>query len=268
MKVSTAPIAGTGRSVWVVSWLLALAMTGLLVLGGCGAGNPYPPGSYDRAMFFVEQEKNLEAVAALETFVRHNPTDSLASEAQYQKSMIYMDMDEYPLAAVEFQILRKDYPTSDRAEDSFFQEGVSYYRQVGNVRRDLTGAHEARLHFLKFSQEYPASLHMPQVVEYMQEISDLMVCKRLEQAKVFWQLKRFEAVKVTLGTALEDEAASNLLDEVLWQRGQAAEKLDDPDLASEMYERIISEFPDSDFFKQAQSAIKDLDEEKGEDEEQ
>ncbi len=166
------------------SWIrISILLLMLSVLGGCGAPNPHPVGSHERGVFFADQGKDVEAVAALESYIRKNPADSLAAEAQYLKGMTYMEMGEYPLAGVEFQILRKDYPTSNRVEDALFQEGVSYLEQVGKVQRDITGAHEARLHFLKFSQEYPNSSHMPEVVAYRGEISDLMVRNRLVQIK-------------------------------------------------------------------------------------
>ncbi len=260
MNANAARPAAVSHVRQVTSWLTAVLLLGMALLAGCGAGNPHPGGSFERAQFFMEKEKNLEAVAAFEAFVRNNPTDSLAAEAQYLKSMLYLDMEEYPLAAVEFQILRKDFPTSDRIEDSFFQEGVAYFRQVGHVQRDMTGAHEARLHFLKFSQEFPSSPYMDQVRDYMQQISDLMVAKRLKQAHVFWQLKRYAAVDMTLTTALEDEGGSTLLDEVLWQLGRVAEKLDDPDKAARMYERLITGYPESRFYKRAQAALRALDE--------
>lgn len=258
MKLINAPVILAGRPALLVSGLLVVLLAVGTLLGGCGGGSPHPPGSYERAMYYLEREKNLEAVAAFESFVRHNPTDDRAPEAQYQKSMLYIEMEEYPLAAVEFQILRKDYPTSDRVEDSLFHEGVSYFRQVGKVQRDITGALEARKHFMSFVESYPASQYIPQVRDYLTEISDLAVRKRLQQAKVFWQLKRYEAVKMTLGTALEDESGSSLLDRVLWQRGRACEKLDDNDEALRMYERLLSAYPDSDFRDRAQSAIKNI----------
>ena len=241
------------------SLVLAAVLAG--VLAGCGVKNPHPTGSYDRAVFFAEQGKNIEAVAALESYVRHNPTDSLASEAQYLKAMTYLDMEEFPLAVVEFQILRKDFPNSPRYEDAMFQEGVGYYNQVGKIQRDVTGAYEARLHFLKFSQEFPASIHVPEVVQYMQEISDLLVRKRLEQAKVFGQLKRPLAQVQVYEDMLENEAGSTYIPEVIMKRAQVALKLDDPDTAARMYERLINEFPDSDLVKSAQRGLKKLDQE-------
>ncbi|MEN8007821.1 MAG: outer membrane protein assembly factor BamD [Candidatus Krumholzibacteriota bacterium] len=232
----------------------------LSVLAGCGASNPYQSGTYERGVFFAEQGKDVEAVAALESFIRHNPTDSLASEAQYLKSLTYMEMGEYPLAAVELQILRKDYPTSNRVEDALYQEGVAYLEQVGRIERDITGAYEARLHFLKFSQEYPNSRYMPQVVEHMAGISDLMVRKRLEQVKIYKQLHRHEAVAITLDDIMTDEAGSSLIPDVLWERAKAAEKLDDPDTAARMYERLVGEYPDSRYAGKAGKALRSLEE--------
>lgn len=244
------------------------ALFGLLcVLAGCGASNPHPVGSYERGVFYAEQGKDIEAVAALESYVRNNPTDSLTAEAQYLKAMTYMAMGEFPLAGVEFQILRKDYPTSDRVEDALFQEGVSYREQVGRIERDITGAYEARLHFLKFSQEYPSSPHMPEVIEYMADISDLMVQKRLEQIKIYKQLRRHKAVAITLDGILVDEAGSTLIPEVMWERAMAAEKLDDPDTAARMYERLISEYSDSRYTKRAGKALKSLDDLESEEDE-
>jgi outer membrane protein assembly factor BamD len=228
------------------------------LMSGCGAGNPYPVGTYERGVFFAEQGKDLEAVAALESFIRKNPTDSLTAEAQYLKGMTYLELGEYPLAVVEFQILRKDYPNSERVEDALFQEGVAYLEQVGRIERDITGAYEARLHFLKFSQEYPASPHMPQVLDYMAEISDLMVRKRLEQIKVYKQLRRYESVALTLDGVLSEEAGSSLIPEVMWERAKTAEKLDDPATAARMYRGLVSGYPDSPFAKRAGRALRSL----------
>ncbi len=248
------------RPLIVRCWLAALAGGLVLaVVAGCGAGNPHPPGSYERGVYFAEKGKDIEAVAALESYVRQNPTDSLAAEAQFLKGKTYLEMGEYPLAAVEFQILRKDFPTSPRVEDALFQEGVAYLWQVGRIERDITGAYEARLHFLKFSQEYPGSTHMPAVLEYMGEISDLMVRKRLEQVKIYKQLHRYEAVAITLDDVIAEEAGSSLIPEAMWERALAAERLNDPDTAADMYETLITGFPDSRYASRAEKALRKLD---------
>ncbi|HPF70692.1 MAG TPA: outer membrane protein assembly factor BamD [Candidatus Krumholzibacteria bacterium] len=236
--------------------LAAAAAAALLLVVGCGMHNPYPVGSFERGAFYAERGNNVEAVAALESFVRHNPTDSLAAEAQYLKAMTYMDMGEFPLAAVEFQILRKDYPTSERVEDAYFQEGLAYFDQVGRIERDMTGAYDARNHFLRFLESYPRSAHVPEVHAKLQEISDLLVQKRLDQVKVFRQLHRHQAVGVVLDDVLASEPGSSLIDEVLWQRAKNAEKLEDADTARSMYERIVANHPESPYAKRAAEALR------------
>lgn len=249
----------------LTSGLFILLLAGSLLSAGCAAKNPHQAGTFDRAVFFAEQGKDLQAVGAFESFVRHNPLDSLAAEAQYRKGMTYMEMQEYPLASVEFQIMRKDYPTSPFVEDALFQEGRAYLFQVGRVERDVTGAHEARLQFLQFSQQYPGSRYMPEVVEHMEEISDLMVRKRLEQVKIYGQLKRYTAIAIVLDDIMIEEAGSSLMPEVMWRRAAVAKRLDDPDTAGDMYEKLISLGDENEYYKRATSALRDLDDDDDDD---
>lgn len=235
-----------------------LILVSAFALGGCGTTNPYPPGSFERGQFFVEHDNFTDAIPALETFVRHNPTDSLAVQAQFMKARTLMELEQYPLAAVEFQILRKDYPTSPLVEDAFYYEGIAYLDQVENIERDVTGAYEARIHFLEFSQEFPNSKYMTEVVEKMREISDLMVRKRIQQIKIYSQLKRYNAVAMTLDIVLVDEAGSGLLDEVLFRRAEVAVRLEDYGTAETMYKRLLDDFPESDFTGKAQDGLKNL----------
>ncbi len=234
-----------GRRGW---WLLAcLGLATALAAGaaGCGGGNPHPAGTLDRADYFATKGNRLEAVAAYEAFMRHNPTDSLASEAQFRKAMIYMDLKDYPLATVEFQILRKDYPNSSRVEEGMYQEGLAYRRQVGDLERDASGAYQARDHFLRFKAMYPQSARTADVDAELAQISDLIVRKRLAQAEVFRQLRRWNAVATVLDGILRDEPQSALIDDVLWERARAAERLDDPVAAAGFYRQLATDHPGS-----------------------
>lgn len=243
----------------VAAGLFGLLLAASLLSAGCAGRNPYASGSFERGVYFADNGKNLEAVGSFESFIRQNPTDSLAAEAQYRKAMTYMEMEDYPLAAVEFQIMRKDYPTSPFVEDALFAEGKAYLFQVDRVERDITGAHEARLHFLKFSQEYPGSRYMPEVVDYMQQISDLMVRKRLGQVKVYDQLKRYRAIAIVLDDVLKEEAGSTLIPQVMWERARVAERLEDPDTAAAMYESLVGQYRDGEYAERAAAALRELD---------
>lgn len=253
-------VSDSGARTRAASVLLAVLL--MVVLGGltgCSVKNPHAIGSLERARFWVEQERWQEAADSYEIFVRQNPTDSLAVRAQYEKAQAYMELGEYPLAAVEFQILQQDYPASGLVEDAMFREGECYYRQVGRIERDVAPAYEARLHWLEFSRLYPTSGYMDQVRGYMQEIADLMVRKQLRAVKVYQQLRRHDAAALVLDRVLVDEPTSSLLDEVLLMRARTAERLDDPQTARQMYRRLLDEHPDSPLRGTAEGALARLD---------
>lgn len=237
-------------------WLASLA-AGLLVglLVSCGASNPHAAGTYARGLYWLEKNRYQDAADAFGMFVRQNPTDSLAAQAQFEKARACMKMKDYPLADVEFQILVKDHPASPLLEDALFHQGECRYFQVGRVERDVTPAYEARLHWLDFARRYPQSRFMPQVQRYMQEIADLMVRKRLQRVEVYRKLGRWQAVAMSLDRTLTDEPSSRLLDEVLWQRAQVAERLDEEEVAVAMYERLVGEFPASSLHGRARAAL-------------
>ncbi len=236
-------------------WLSLGLLSGVAGIWGCGAGNPYPPGSFQRGVFFAENGKNLEAVSAFESYVRKNPTDSLAAEAQFRKAMTYMAMKEYPLAAVEFRILRKDYPTSPLVEEGAYREGLAYLRQVGRIERDISGAYQARVHFKDFLESYPNSVFRPEVEKSLTEISDMIVAKRLREINVYRQLGRYRAVATSLDNVLADEPGSSLMDKVLWQRAEVAFRLQQDTVARSFLQKLADQYPDSPLAAKARAKL-------------
>jgi len=239
--------------------VLLLAM----LLSGCGATNPYPPGSYDRALAFQENGKHHEAVAAYSAFLRRSPTDSLAARAQFEKAMSYMEVKEYPLAAVELQILRQEYPTSDFVEHAVFEEANAFYRQVGRIERDITPAYDARYRYQTFLESYPVSSYVPEARERIVDISDMIVLKRLKQLSVYKRLGRNGAVAVTLDRLVEAEPLSRLRPDVMLRRARLARDTDDHDIALDLAARIMDEYPVSAAAAAAADLARDLKAESG-----
>ncbi len=245
---------------------LAASLTGSLLLlfacsltvPGCGGGAQMQPASFDEGQGLHQAGKHHEAVQALETFVRRNPTDSLAARAQYLKALSYLELKEYPLAAVELQILRKDFPTSDLVEDAFFTEGVAYYRQVGDVRRDVTGAQDARAHFQRFLAVFPDSRYGEEALEYLEIISDIFVLKQLNAAEVYRHLGRHDSVALVLDALLVEEPHSNFIDRVLLARARNALKTGEDEVAADSFRRLLADFPDSPLVPEARAGLERL----------
>lgn len=224
---------------------LALALLGVLVMLGCGMSNPHPLGSYDRALTFREGGKHQEAVDAYAAFLRRSPTDSLAALAQYEKAMSYMKLKEYPLAVVEFQILRQEYPTSELAEASSFQECRALMGQLHGVDRDITPAHIARENLLDFLRTYPESEYAPEARDLLGEISDLVVRKQMRAVGLYRRLDKPESAAIVLDRLLATERRSSLLPRVMLARAEVARKLGEEAQADGFLRSLLDEYPES-----------------------
>jgi outer membrane protein assembly factor BamD len=214
-------------------------------LAGCGYSNPHPAGTYERALAYADHGKHREAVDAYTAFLRRSPTDSLAARAQLEKARSYFATKEYPLAAVELQILRQEYPNSDLLEEALFEEARAHLLQVGGIQRDVTPAREARVLFRSFLQTYPASTRADEARRHLVAISDVLALKQLGVVEVYRQLRKPDAMAVTLDRLIEEEPETTHRDRILLERARLALRRDDAPRAREVLELLLRERPDS-----------------------
>jgi len=238
--------------------LMAGTLLGLGLLAGCGGSNSHISGTFAHAESYRVAGKHREAVEAYSLFLRRSPTDSLATLAQFEKAMSYVVLKEFPLAVVEFQILRQEYPTSELVEEAFFREGEALLAQVNGVEKDITAAHEAREQFLAFLQTYPASPFGNQARARLVEISDLVVSKHLRSAHMYKRMKKYEATVVVLDRLLATERRSTLVPVILIERAGMARILAAPQDERRFLQRIIDEYPNSSQAKSARRRIASL----------
>jgi len=238
--------------------LAATALVTALSVVGCGVSNPHPTGSYERAATYREAGRHQEAADAYGLFLRRSPTDSLAAQAQFDKARSYMELKEYPMAVVELQILRQEYPTSELVQEAMFQECEAKFLQVGRVERDMTSGFEARDSYLDFLRTYPMSPWRPAVESRLVEISDFVVNKQLKVVDLYRRMKKHESAAIVLDRLIESERKSTQRDKLLWERAATADKLEDDSGATKHLERLIAEHPESSYADEAQKRLERL----------
>ena len=234
---------------------VAAALAGAFAFVGCGTSTPHPAGTYERALVFRDAGRHQEAADAFGLFLRRSPTDSLADRAQFEKAMSYKELKEYPMAVVELQILRQEYPTSDLVQEALFEECEAKFLQVGRVERDITAGFEARDGYLDFLRTYPMSPWRAAVEARLVEIADMVVAKQLKVVDLYRRMKKHESAAIVLDRLIESERKSTRRDELLWERASTAKKLGDADGAVEFLERLIAEHPESSYAGRAEKRI-------------
>lgn len=226
-----------------------------LALGGCAGSNRLPSATYERALFDHERGHDREALTTIEQFLRRSPGDSLAAPAQRLKTLALMKLKEYPLAALELQILRQEYPTSEFVSESWFLEGVALFKQAGRMERDIAPALEARSRFRRFLTDWPEASRAAEAREYLVRISDLEMQKKLGEAEVYVQLGQPVAAGVVLDTVLAQEKEGRLRPRLLLRRAEVALRAKRPEDATAAWQRLVADHPDSPEAAEAQRAL-------------
>ncbi|MHB8078786.1 MAG: outer membrane protein assembly factor BamD [Candidatus Krumholzibacteriia bacterium] len=233
------------RSVMAAAGAASVVAVTALALGGCAGTARLPSASYERAVQDHERGHDREAVATIEQFLRRSPGDSLAASAQRLKVLALMKLKEYPLAAVEVQILRQEYPTSGYVGESWFLEGVALFKQVGRTERDIAPALEARSRFKRFLADWPDAPQAAEARDYLVRISDLEMAKKLGEAEVYVQLGQPAAAGVVLDTVLAQDTEGRLRPRLLLRRAELALQAKQPAAATAAWQRLVTDFPDS-----------------------
>ena len=223
---------------------LALAAAALLAIG-CAATNPYPSATWERASFDLRRGHDREAVATIEQFLRRSPTDSLAPLAQKRKGETLMKLKEYPLAAVEMQILRQEYPNCEYVAESWFLEGEALLAQAGRLERDISTAIEARDRFRRLLTDFPNDVRAADARDRLARISDLILRKKLGESEVYVQLDQPAAACVVLEAVLAQEKEGSLRPKLIARCASLARKAHKPQDAARNWQRLVTEYPDS-----------------------
>jgi tol-pal system protein YbgF len=106
-----------------------------------------PKQQYDYATAFMRQQDWARAEAALRQFLKANPSDPLAANAQYWLGESLYARGDYQQAAVEFMNGYRNYRTSAKGPDNLLKLGMS----LENMRQ-IPGACTA---FGSIAKEYP-----------------------------------------------------------------------------------------------------------------
>jgi outer membrane protein assembly factor BamD len=244
------------------SFLLALISVALVVMSASGCGGSrggFASGSFERGEERYEAESWYEAVEDLRLFIRRAPTDPRAAEAQYMIGMARYYDEDYPVAAVEFEILRNDYPTSELADDAWYMQGMCYVEQVPGTDLDQTPTRQAVEHFVRYLREHPAGKHRTEVEAELDKLNRHLDQKELNSARLYRDMGRWQAAAVTVDTMLETRPNSELRPEMLLLAGEVHLRRVELSEARENYRQFLRDYPDHERVKEAERGLERID---------
>jgi outer membrane protein assembly factor BamD len=189
------------------------------------------------------------------------PNDPFGRRAYLRVADTYFAQGD-PVNLVEAQYKYRDfinrYPGSDRADYAMLQIAMISYKQMERPDRDQQKTREAVEKFNDMLRAYPNSALRPEAEKRLQEVMDRLAQHEHIIARFYMKRKSYTAAMQRLNAMVEQYPNYRERAGVFYDLGNALSGLGRKAEARLYYERVISEFPKSDYAAQARRRLDSL----------
>ena len=162
------------------------------------------------------------------------------------------------LAIAEFQEFLSFYPTHPRADYAQYKLGIAHFRQMRSPQRDQTETRDAVREFQTFVTRYPDSTLLPEVKTKLRESRDRLGTSELEVGKFYYRVRWYPGAIDRLTTLLKSDPEFSRRDGAYYYLGDAMYKWGRPAEALPYFERLVQEFEQSDYLRDAKKRIDEI----------
>ena len=189
----------------------------------------------------------------------------------------YFEIGDYNFAGYQFERFLKSYPRSDKAAEAAFLGAKSYYMLSPKYSLDQTDTDKALTKLQLFINSFPESEYTVEANTMARELTTKKEQKAFEIAKQFVKLGEYYVLDYNLSgiSALDsfvnDYPGSVFREEALFQKFRATSNLafnstfrkrkERLDEAMEAYNDLIKNFPETEFLKDAEKLLEDIQDE-------
>ena len=242
--------AGATRAVLVVA-----------LFSGCAGGMPKVPATpqavLERADDYQRRGKEREAIALYTQFIERYAGHERADYAQFQLGEAHFKAREYPMAAVEYQLLISNYGYSEWVDDAVFQLGVCAWNEAPKYPRDQTKSVDALGRFNQFLLTYPDHARASEARAYVRAINTRLAEKAYSSAKWYYRQHEPKAALVYCEKIIREHPDNPFWAEALLLKAQILLDRGDTQGAIEQYTQIIAYPGDLPQKKEAEARIKE-----------
>ena len=164
-------------------------------------------------------------------------------------------------AAASYQDWLTFFPTDPLAAAAMLKVAESEMRQMGLSDRDVTHARKAEQRLKALLQQYPQTKLRPYVEQHLIEVQENLAMHNLQIANFYYD-SRYQHQKGGLKGAqsrykeiFDKYPNFSYMDEVLFRLATTYQQEEEPDEAAKYYQRILRDYPNSEFVEKAREQL-------------
>jgi outer membrane protein assembly factor BamD len=252
-------------------WLRQTAAWAILILvAGCGAkskttvpSNVAQPDRYlvDRGNEALMKKRWMNAREYFRQVVDNYPQSPLRPDAKLGVGDTYLgehSTESLVLAANEYREFLTFYPTNPRADYAQYKLAMSHYEQMRAPERDQTATKEALKEFDAFFTRFPNSPLVPEVKMKWREARDRYSEASYKVGFHYFRVRWYPGAIDRFREILRDDPGYTHRDLVYFYLAEALARTDKKAEAIPYFERLLSEFMESERLEDAKKRLQEL----------
>lgn len=228
---------------------------------------------YKMAVKLYEAKKYSKSLRLFEKVTSAYRGKPQMERIQYMIANANFNEKYYSKAGYYFDRFAKNYPKSSKKEEAEFLSALSYYKASPRYSIEQTDTDKALNAFQSFIDKYPDSDKIAEANKYYKELRRKLEKKAFEIAKTYYRTADFDsrnyrAAMVAFDNLLSDYLGTSFKEEALYYRLKAAHdyvlkstnrrKPERIKVAVKAYNKLIKNFPKSQFLKEANQMLATL----------
>jgi len=225
---------------------------------------------YKMATEMYDAEKYDKAIKLFDKIMTGYRGKPQMERIQFMISESYYYTKQYSLASYYFNRFTKNYPKSTKKEEAAFLSAHGYYLDSPTFSLDQTSTDEALVAMQSFIDTYPDSEKIAEANKYVKDLRYKLEEKEFEIAKQYYHIEDYTAAITSFDILVSDYLGTTFREEAMFYKFKASHDLALKSIFSKKearlksslkaYERFKKSYPKSEYLKEADKIIKDINE--------
>ncbi len=191
----------------------------------------------------VRKNKLTTAKQWLNQFLVVHPGSVVRDSVRYLLGETYYRLDQFILAANEYDRLVAELPNSPIADDAAYKRAMCYYEMSPGSQRDQENTQKAILYFQRLLEDYPDTEYLKEVNDKILEMRSKLGRKWYETGRLYQKMDDYKAAIITYSQVLKDYFDSRWAPLALRGKGECHMELKEYGEAKESFEDFLTRYP-------------------------
>lgn len=242
--------------------ILLIVLVIAFALAGCAkrASSPLPGPmeAWERAQRYMERERYTRAQEILRDIVLNYSGSAIIDSAQFYLGVATYRLEDYVVAAEEFNRVVDQYPFSSLCGDAIYYRALCYFQQSPAYPLDQTYTDQAIQGFQRFLEDYPGHALTDSSYRYLALCRDKLGKKVYSAARVYYDLGEYASAILYADIVLDNYYDTSVAGSAQFLKSRSYFAVKDWERARRELELYLEKYPAGRFTVRTQQMLSEI----------